>query len=185
MAQRADFAREGRRRPESRQAGRPARPGSTPVHDEHREGRRRSWRDYNTYCYILDARVTELTVAQFVRKIRARFSRKYWSPTEALCGQYFVICPADCRVHIRLEVSFPLISKPPGAILFSSSGPLLNFDFRLHLHVGWTRRLPTDSPDRLRIDCGSLLSGIRNRPRRATTLPPSGPLPSAGTNQRS
>ena len=38
VAQRADFAREGRRRPAKRQAGRPARPESTPVHDEHREG---------------------------------------------------------------------------------------------------------------------------------------------------
>src|ERR1700681_3147217 len=37
--------------------------------------------------------------------------------------------------------------------------------------------------ERVRIDCGSLPSGIRIRPRRAMTRRPSGPLPSAGTNQ--
>ena len=96
-----------------------------------------------------------------------------------------MICPAECRVHIRLEVSFPLISKPPGAILFSSSWSAAEFLTSRPTFTLGGAPPSTDSPDRLRIDCGSLLSGIRNRPRRATTLPPSGPLPSAGTNQRS
>src|SRR5215204_6368525 len=75
-----------------------------------------------------------------------------------------------CRVHF--QVSSPLTSKPSGAIVFSSSWSATEFlNFASTFTLGGAPP-STDSPDRLRIDCGSLLSGIRNRPRRATTLPP-------------
>ena len=87
--------------------------------------------------------------------------------------------------HVRFEVSSPLTSKPAGAILFSSSWSVTDFLIRVHLHVSDGALPSTDSSDRLRIDCGSLLSGIRTDRAEQLTLPPSGPLPSAGTNQQS
>jgi hypothetical protein len=76
-----------------------------------------------------------------------------------------------------------LTSNPAGAILFHRLGPLLNFELASTFALGGTPP-SSDSSDRVRIDCGSLLSSIRTD-RAEHDAAALRALPSAGTNQRS